>query len=68
MRISAQYFSENGNPVINGQFSLITKSLYKATIDAQIITGLNQSLFANNFSVLSRSNKRMVVGVLGKIE
>ena len=65
MIISAQYFSEDGNPVVSGQFSLITKSLYKATIDAQIITGLEQSLFANRFSVLSKNKKRLVVGVLG---
>ena len=64
MTISAQYFSEDGNPVIEGQFSLITKSLYKATIDAQIITGLKQSLFANKFSVLCKNNKRLVVGIL----
>lgn len=64
MTITAQYFSVDGNPVESGQFSLLTKSLFKATIDAQIITGLNQSLFANRFSVLEQDNKRLVVGVV----
>ncbi len=64
MTITAQYFSADGNPVESGQFSLLTKSLFKATIDAQIITGLNQSLFANRFSVLEQDNKRLVVGVM----
>ena len=64
MTITAQYFSVDGNPVESGQFSLITKSIFKATIDAQIITGLNQSLFANRFSVLEQDNKRLVVGVV----
>ncbi len=64
MTITAQYFSVDGNPVESGQFSLLTKSLFKATIDAQIITGLNQSLFANRFSVLEQDNKRLVVGVM----
>ncbi|WFS86234.1 hypothetical protein vBVhaSMAG7_017 [Vibrio phage vB_VhaS_MAG7] len=64
MRLTAQYFSVDGNPVESGQFSLITRSLFKAAIDAQIITGLNQSLFANRFSVLEKDNKRLVVGVV----
>lgn len=64
MTITAQYFNVDGNPVESGQFSLLTKSLFKATIDAQIITGLNQSLFANRFSVLEQDNKRLVVGVV----
>ncbi|AUR93025.1 hypothetical protein NVP1181O_61 [Vibrio phage 1.181.O._10N.286.46.C9] len=64
MTITAQYFSVDGNPVESGQFSLLTKSLFKATIDAQIITGLNQGLFANRFSVLEQDNKRLVVGVV----
>ncbi|AUR95162.1 hypothetical protein NVP1201B_57 [Vibrio phage 1.201.B._10N.286.55.F1] len=64
MTITAQYFSVDGNPVESGQFSLLTKSLFKATIDAQIITGLNQSLFANRFSVLEQDNKRLVVGIV----
>ncbi|AKU42636.1 hypothetical protein [Vibrio phage H188] len=64
MRLTAQYFSVDGNPVESGQFSLITRSLFKASIDAQIITGLNHSLFANRFSVLEKDNKRLVVGVV----
>ena len=59
--LSATYFNCDGSTITSGAFSLITKSLYKALIDAQIITGLSVVVSARHFFVLGDEKVRLVV-------
>lgn len=58
-----EYYDIDGQSVSTGSFSLLTKSLYRATVDVQIITGLPLIIIANSFAVMGRGSKRMIVSV-----
>lgn len=58
-----EYYDVGGKKVTGGEFSLITRSLYRATIDAELITGLPLKMIANSFAVMGKGNKRLVVSV-----
>ena len=59
----AEYYDMDGQQVTTGSFSLITKSLYRATVDAQEITGLPLRMIASSFAVMGHGNKRLIVSV-----
>lgn len=56
-----EYYDIDGQKLTHGHFSLITKSLQKAIIEAEMITGLPLRLVANQFAVMGHGNKRLVV-------
>ncbi len=62
MYFSAAYFDLSGQELTTGGFSLLTRSRYKAVVDAQTITGFMLILFAKNFVVLGKGKARLVVG------
>lgn len=59
----AEYYDIDGQQVTTGSFCLITKSLYRATVDAQKITGLPLRMIASSFAVMGHGNKRLIVSV-----
>jgi hypothetical protein len=59
----AEFYDIEGKLVSDGAFSLITKSLYRAVIDVQQMTGFELSLVASHFAVFQNGNKRLVVSV-----
>ncbi|ANQ23196.1 hypothetical protein BA893_16110 [Vibrio natriegens] len=61
--LMATFFDYDGQELTTGCFSLLTRSLYKALVDAQTITGFVLILFANNFAVFGKGKARLVVGV-----
>lgn len=62
-KVICEYYDIDGQKLDTGSFSLLTKSLPRATIDAQQITGLPLIKFANKFAVMGEGNKRLVVSV-----
>ncbi|MDW2321296.1 hypothetical protein R7127_13520 [Vibrio sp. 1159] len=60
--LTATFFDYDGQELTTGCFSLLTRSLYKALVDAKSITGFVLILFANNFAVLGKGKARLVVG------
>ena len=58
-----EYYDIDGQKAAGGEFSLLTKSLHRATIDAEIITGLPLKIIASSFAVMGKGNKRLVVSV-----
>ncbi|MDW2310604.1 hypothetical protein [Vibrio sp. 1075] len=60
--LKATFFDYDGQELTTGCFSLITRSRYKAVVDAQTITGFILILFAQNFAVLGKGKARLVVG------
>ncbi|ULF83682.1 hypothetical protein [Vibrio alginolyticus] len=60
--LTATFFDYDGQELTTGCFSLITRSRYKAAVDAQTITGFILILFAQNFAVLGKGKARLVVG------
>ena len=57
----AEWFDLDGQKVLNGDFCLITKSKYRAAIDASEITGGHVSLMSNHFIVINVDDKRLIV-------
>lgn len=57
-----EYYDIDGQKLTHGHFSLITKSLQEAVVEAEMITGLSLRLIANNFAVMGHGNKRLVIG------
>ena len=57
----AEYYDIEGQLVSGGEFSLITKSLYRAVIDIKQMTGFDLKLMASQFAVFENGNKRLVV-------
>lgn len=60
--LKATFFDYDGQELTTGCFSLLTRSLYKASLDTQTITGFVLILFANNFAVFGKGKARLVVG------
>ena len=56
-----EYYEKSGRKLNHGHFSLPTKSIFKARVEAQIITGWEVKLDASNFVILGEGNKRLVV-------
>ena len=56
-------YDMDGQLVTHGSVSLLTKSLYRATIDAQEITGLPLKMIASSFAVMGKGKKRLLVSV-----
>ena len=59
----AEYYDVKGKQFTTGSFCLITKSLYRATVDAQEITGLPLRMIANSFAVMGLGDERLIVSV-----
>ncbi|MCU8175844.1 hypothetical protein M2H29_13395 [Vibrio vulnificus] len=65
MMLIATFFDYDGQEHTTGAFTFLTRSLYKALMDAQIITGFKLILFATHFAVLGKGKARLVVGRAG---
>lgn len=59
--MNAIWFSQNGNEVLNGRFSIPTKSLYKAASDAAQIFSGKIVMVATSFAVVEVKNQRIVI-------
>ena len=58
-----EFYDKEGQQVEFGSFSLLTKSLYRAIIDVQEITGYEPTLKASNFAVMASGDKRIVISI-----
>ena len=58
------YYTIGGVPLDSGSFSINTKSLYKAAIDAQEITRMKVIRFSFNWALLGDDKGRLLVSVV----
>jgi hypothetical protein len=60
------YYDLDGQEVQNGAFNLLTKSLYKAIIEVELITGfkLKRISFNLNWALMHKDNKRILVSAV----
>ena len=56
-----EYYDIDGKKLTYGHFSLITKSLQKAIVEAEMIAGLPLKLIGNEFAIMGHGNKHLVV-------
>lgn len=55
------FFDKDGQKLEYGDFSLITKSLYRAIIDAESITGFKLKRISFNWATMQAGNKHLLV-------
>jgi hypothetical protein len=58
------YYDLDGQEVQNGAFNLLTKSIYKATIEVELITGFKLKRISFNWALMHKDNKRILVSAV----
>ncbi|BBM66320.1 hypothetical protein VA249_29660 [Vibrio alfacsensis] len=58
-----EFYDLGGQKLSHGMFSLLTKSLPKAQVEVEMLTGFKPVLVGTHFTVMGVGNQRAVISV-----